>query len=135
MARLVQAVAMYRPRVIRNSTLGVDHVAEYMARGTGISDSQITMLLTELHKAIVFLNSAGFGVKLPDIGTFGPAIDRHGRLSVSYFTDPKLRRGLNEMGTGGLTIRNRKNIGLDDAGFKALWDADHPDDPVVLTEF
>jgi len=27
-------------------------------------------------------------------------------------------------------IKNREHIGLDNAGYKALWDPDHPDDPL-----
>jgi hypothetical protein len=29
-------------------------------------------------------------------------------------------------------IVNRKHIGLDNAGYKALWDADHPEDPLEI---
>jgi hypothetical protein len=133
MARLVQAVAKYGPRVIRDSTVELDALARWMAHGTNISAGQITMLLMELHDAIVTFNAGGQAVKLPGLGTFGTSVDRHGRLAVTFYTDPQLRRKLNARGTGGLVIQNRRNIGLDDAGYKALWDAEHPDDPVELT--
>jgi hypothetical protein len=29
-------------------------------------------------------------------------------------------------------VHNKSNVGLDNDGFKALWDADHPGDPLEI---
>jgi hypothetical protein len=133
MARLVQAVAKYGPRIIRTRTATVEDVADLLSRRQSASLGTIRLVLTDLQEALVFLNSGGEAVKLPGLGTFGLSIDRNGRLNPSYFADPRLREQLAAAGTRNMTVRNRKNIGLSDAGYKALWDAEHPDDPVVLS--
>jgi hypothetical protein len=39
---------------------------------------------------------------------------------------------INKPGRYSGRLINEQNIGLDDAGYKVLWDADHPDDPLEL---
>jgi hypothetical protein len=49
---------------------------------------------------------------------------------VRFRADGELKRQLNAPGAFTGEIVNRVNIGLDDAEYKALWDAEHPDDPL-----
>ena len=88
--------------------------------------------LGELQEAIVFFNTQGTPVKLPGIGTFGVSVSRDGQRRISFISSGPLRRGVNgELGRD-LPVANSMNIGLDNAGLKALWDAEHPDDPLEI---
>ena len=131
MARLIQAIAKYGPRVERGRTAQLDEVAKEMARGGSLHEFGIRSVLTALPEALVWFNQQGRAVKLTGIGTFGTTVDRNGRIGVSYYQDPGLRAQLNSQLARSKHIRNRRNIGLDDAGYIALWNAEHPDDPVV----
>ena len=133
MARLIQAVAKYGPKVERNKVAKIDDVAEFVARGTGLSDSQVGMVLRELHKAVLTFNRKGTPVQLPGLGTFGVSVTLDGRRKMTFRPDSDLRYGMNEPKVRAkLPIANANNIGLDNAGLKALWDAEHPDDPAYF---
>ena len=64
MARLIQAVAKYGPKVERGRMAGIDQVSELVAKGTGLSDGQVNLVLRELHNAILFYNRTGVPVQL-----------------------------------------------------------------------
>ncbi len=132
MARLVSAVSKYGPRVARKPTAQLPEVSKWIARGTGLTESQVTMALMELSGAILQFNATGTPVKLPGIGIFGVSVDRNGRRKMTFFSDQTLRVAVNGSEGRKLPIRNQGTIGLDNAGYKALWDAEHPDDPLEL---
>mgnify|MGYP000266768896 CR=1 FL=1 len=48
MARLIQAMQKYGPKVERSRTAPPEHVAGWLARGTGLNVSQVEMVLREL---------------------------------------------------------------------------------------
>lgn len=131
MARLIQAIAKYGPRVERGRTVQLDEVAQFLTKNSPLHEFGINAVLGALPEALVWFNQQGRAVKLPEIGTFGTTVDRKGRIGVSYYQDPGLRARLNGHDARHIPIRNRRNIGLDDAGYIALWNADHPDDPVT----
>jgi hypothetical protein len=60
------------------------------------------------------------------------AVNRRGKRSVGFRADPDLSGGLNDRAARNLPIRNQGRTGLDNAGYKALWDAEHPEDPLEL---
>ncbi len=99
---------------------------------TSINKGDVLRLLQELKEALLFFNSQGTPVKLPGIGTFSPSIDRHGQISINLRLDASLRQNINAPRTYTGFIRNKANIGLDDASYKALWDKANPDDPLEL---
>jgi len=132
MARLIQAMQKYGPKVERSRTAPPEHVAGWLARGTGLNVSQVEMVLRELHEAVLYFNKIGTPVKLSGLGTFAVSVDRHGRRRIGLRADMGLRRGMNGEHASLLPLRNADNIGIDNAAFKTLWDAEHPDDPLEI---
>lgn len=132
MAKIVQAFNTYGPRLVLNPTAQLDRVAGWMAMRTGLNKSEITMVLQELSDAVLYYNRQGMPVKVPGIGTFSPSINRAGEIKIHVRTDGALKRGIAAPESYTGTIENRERAGLDDAGYKALWDADHPDDPLEV---
>ena len=122
----------YGPKLRRMPTAQLDDVVEWMAGHTGLNRGEVLLMLAELHDAILFFNRQGRAVKLPDIGTFSPGIDRHGRLRVNFRADVSLKKQMAWRHEYHGDILNKSRIGWTDAQYKALWDAEHPDDPLEI---
>ncbi|MCR4407232.1 MAG: hypothetical protein NUW24_09970 [Anaerolineae bacterium] len=132
MARIVQAVNVYGPKLVLNPTAQLDQIADWMAMRTGLNKSEVMMVLQELSDAILYFNNQGTPVKFPGIGTFTPSIDRHGKFNINFRADAALKNGINAPGAYTGQVHHKDRIGLDNAGYKELWDAEHPDDPLEI---
>ena len=132
MAKIVHAVRRYGPKLERLPTAQIDDVVEWMASRTGLNRSEVLMVVAELHEAILFFNREGRAVKLPDIGTFAPGIDRDGNVRINFQTAVRLKKALARRDQYTGRIRNKARIGWTNADYKALWDAENPDDPLEI---
>jgi hypothetical protein len=90
------------------------------------------MVLQELSEAILYYNKQGTPVKISGVGIFRPSINRDGKFNIHLRADTALKKGINAPDAYSGTVLNKDHIGLDDAGYKALWDEDHPDDPLEI---
>jgi len=132
MATLIEVLATHGPRLMYNRTLEVDQIAEWLASRSGLPAAQTEMVLKELRAAAIYFCRTGTPVRLPGIGRIRVSLGRNGTYRINITPDPVLRKAMNAPGTYTGPIRNAVNIGLDNAGYKALWDAEHPDDPLEL---
>jgi len=130
MARIVQAVSAYGPKLELNATAQLEQVADWMAMRTGLNKSEVQMVLQEMNEAILYFNNQGTPVKLPGVGTFSPSISREGKFKINLRADAGLKKSINAPDAYTGRMANKSRIGLDNAGYKELWDADHPDDPL-----
>jgi hypothetical protein len=99
---------------------------------TGLNKSDVMMAFGEISDAILYYNRDGVPVKIQGVGTFTPYINRSGGFSVHYRADMSLKNGINSPGAFEGEVLNKERIGLSDEEYKALWDADHPDDPLEI---
>ncbi len=132
MTNMLQAVNKYGPKLDLNQTARLREVAEWMSMRTGIKKSEVRLLLEEMSEAIVYFNCKGTPIKLPGVGIFGPSIGRRGTKRINLHNDPVLKNGINAPGAYTGRILNKSRIGLDDQGYKDLWDTDHPDKPLKI---
>lgn len=130
MASRISALNHYRPQIEYGDTADWREVANYMAASSTLSPSDIIGVLTGLEDAVLHFNLKGRGVKLEGLGTYLPNINYRGELDVAHRLDRRLKRQLNNSSFNG-RIRNKKNIGKSTAEVIALWNAEHPDDPVL----
>lgn len=130
MASRISALNHYRPQIEYRETAGWREVAELIAARSTFSTSDVIGVLTGLQDAVVHFNLRGHGVKLEGLGTYLPNINYQGELDVAHRLDRNLKRALNAGSFSG-RIRNKKNIGMTAAEVIALWNAEHPDDPVI----
>lgn len=128
----MQAVRDYGPRVELNPTAQLKQVADWMAMRTGLNKSEVQMVLQEANEAILYFNSQGTPVKLPGVGTFTPSVNREGTFKINFRADMDLKKRVNAGDAYSGTVNNKNRIGLDNAGYKELWDADHADDPLEI---
>ena len=129
MASRISVLNHYRPQIEYGETADWREMAEFLADRSTLSRSDIIGVLTGLQEAVVFFNQRGRGVKLEGLGTYLPNINYRGELDVAHRLDRRLKRALNNGSFSG-RIRNKKNIGKTSAEVIALWNAEHPDDPV-----
>jgi nucleoid DNA-binding protein len=134
MASILQATNYFGPKLELRSTAQLEKLAEWMAMRTGLNKSEVLMVLQEMSDAILNFNKEGTPVKFPGVGTFTPSINRNGEFSINFRADMALKNGMNTPNAYSGTIRNKANSGIDNAALKALWDAEFPDDPLVIPE-
>jgi nucleoid DNA-binding protein len=132
MAKFLQAIVQYGPRLELQSTAQLDQVSEWMAMRTGLNKSEAMLVFQEMSDAILNFAKNGAPVKFPGVGTFSPSIDRNGDVSINFRADSVLRNGINAPSAYRGAIANKAHIGLENDKFKQLWDTDHPDDPLEL---
>ena len=132
MAALLQAVNKYGPKIDPNETAELEKVVRWMASRTGLNASEVLMVMREMRDGILFFNGMGTPVRLPGVGTFTPYVNRDGVFKVGFRADAQLKKLIN--GPEGFEgrMKNQANIGISNEDLKALWDADHPDDPLEI---
>ena len=130
MASRISALNHYRPQIEYGETADWHETADWLADTSTLSPSDVIGALTGLQEAVVYFNRQGRGVRLEGLGTYLPNINYQGELDVAHRLDRDLKRALNNGSFSG-RIRNKKNIGKTAAEVIALWNAEHPDDPVL----
>ena len=130
MASLISALNYYRPQIEYGETAGWREVADLLASTSTLSHSDVIGVLVGLQGAVVDFNQRGRGVRLEGLGTYLPNINYRGELDVAHRLDRELKRALNNGSFNG-RIRNKKSIGMTTADVVALWNAEHPDNPVL----
>ena len=130
MASRINAIAAYGPRIDLGRTAEMGDLVAYIATRTGLNESGIRQVLLELRDAAGFYNLAGQAVRLEGLGTYSPKISLAGTFGVGHRADKALKNQLNTPGAFRGEIVNREHIGKTTDELVALWDADHPDDPI-----
>ena len=129
MASVVTALSHYRPQIEYGETAGWREIADYLVENSTLSRADIIATLTGLQEAVLHFHRHGRGVKLEGLGTYLPNVNYRGEYDVAHRLNRELKRALNDGSFAG-KIRNRRNIGKTQAEIIALWNSEHPDDPV-----
>lgn len=129
MASKIKAINACRPRIKVARTVQRDELVRHVARHTGLNESELVQVLIELRDAVVDFNRSGVGVKLEGLGTYLPNMRLDGSLDVQHRLDKGLKRRLNQEPFEGEVV-NRQNVGKTAGELVALWNEEHPDDPV-----
>ena len=129
MASLVSALNQYRPQIEYGDTADWREVADFMADNSTLSRADIIAVLTGLQQAVIHCHRQGRGVRREGLGTYLPNVNYRGEFDVAHRLDRELKRALNGGSFSG-KIRNKRNIGKTTEEVIALWNSEHPDDPV-----
>ena len=128
MAKLIQAIGVYAPRVEVMHTVQTRQIAEYIAGRSSLNRGEIEGVLREFNEALVFFAKQGQAVKLEGVGTFTPTIDLGGTLDIGFRLDTSIDGALNTVNAFTGDVTNRENIGRSSADLKAMWNAANPTD-------
>ncbi|MFN8423107.1 MAG: hypothetical protein U0470_06845 [Anaerolineae bacterium] len=134
MATFLEAVQAFGPRLVYNRTATTATVANTLAGRTGLKYGQVLLVLRELHEVLIQYLETGTPVELEGFGRCRPTMNRAGHLRIAVTIDGELASAVDHLENYAGEVLNRANIGLDDDGYKLLWDTAHPDDPLELPE-
>ena len=84
MAKLIQAVSRYGPRLEKLQTVSIEDIAESIARRTGLNISEIMMMIQETSEVILEFNRDGRPVRFPGVGIFTPSIKRETHRQIEH---------------------------------------------------
>ena len=130
MASRIKAINAYMPRIELGRRAEMDELIDLIAARTGLNEGEVRQVLLEMRDAVLFYNLQGRGVKLEGLGTYTPIIQLDGDFKVGHRADVALKKGLNAPGEFRGDIENSENIGKTGDDLVAMWNEDHPDDPV-----
>jgi hypothetical protein len=130
MASRIKAINAYMPRIELGRRAEMDELIDLIAARTGLNEGEIRQVLLEMRDSVLFYNLQGRAVKLEGLGTYTPVIQLDGDFKVGHRADVALKKGLNAPGEFRGDIENSENIGKTGDDLVAMWNEDHPDDPV-----
>lgn len=130
MAKMIEAIRAFTPRVKIGSTADLFEVANFISGRSGLNEGAILNVMSELREAITFFNMAGRPVRLRGLGTFSPTIDLEGRFGINHRPDSHLLSEINISGRFNGDIVNRDMLGKTTDELVERWNTEHPNDKV-----
>ena len=131
MASRIQAIKHYKPRLKRRRRIEPDEFAEYVASISSLSEGDVYHALADISRALLSLLRSGQSVRLEGLGLIMPSIDTQGKFVVRLKPDRKLNIDITIKQEFFGEVVNRQHIGKNGDQLVALWNAEHPDDPVA----
>jgi hypothetical protein len=131
MAHRIQAINAYRPRIEQGNTVQKAELIRELSHATSLVEGVVSLTMSELKFRLIGFLRAGRAVKVEGLGTWTPTISLDGTISIQYRPDMAFDYELNQPGGFTASILNRDSIGKTAEDLVALWDAAHPEDPVL----
>ena len=128
MAKRIQAVAQYGPRLQPATPLSGEELIEQITEGSNESKSSVLAVLSALDSAIEQALKSGRIVQLPNGTHYRPIGKVDGTVKVRVRVNPLVLRDVNDNFRG--EWYNTENIGVSIEELIAQWNEAHPDDPV-----
>ena len=130
MAKVIQAVTAYRPRLDLADTATEARFMELITQRTTLSPGVVKNVQESEVEVLIGLLLDGRPVHT-GIAIYTPSIDTDGNIDIHVRVDKRILRALNAEGAFRGHIINKENIGKSSEELTALWNAEHPDDPVA----
>jgi hypothetical protein len=129
MAKKIQAWAAYAPKITLGAPMTKDELIENIIAATNQSKGSVLAVLAELDVQIEAGLKAGRIAQMPNGTHFEPIGKKDGSIDIGVRVNPDLDKKVNA-GFRGKWV-NADNIGKEEAEIVALWNAAHPEDPIV----
>jgi hypothetical protein len=131
MAKLIQAFATYGPRIDLLKAADSEDFMHSITRRTTLSSGVVKNVQEcEVETLIEMLTDAR--PVHSGVAIFTPTIDAQGYVKVSVRVDKRILTALNASDTFKGRIKNSANIGLTREQYVAMWNREHPEDPILL---
>jgi hypothetical protein len=131
MSTKMKAIGAYCPRVQLERMVDAEDIAEHLAMRTGLLEAQIYHVLIELRETVRHFTLRGHSVRLDGLGIYSPGVELDGTITIHHRADRYLIKELNKEGAFRGIITHRENIGKTGVELVALWDEEHPTDPIT----
>jgi hypothetical protein len=131
MASRIQAIYKYSPHLKQARRVATQDLVDLIVQRTDASESAVCRVLLDLRDALVYFMRQGHSVTIEGLGTYTPTIGLNGRIHIGHRADRTLKRQVRPLENFLGEIIHRENIGRSGDELVALWNAEHPEDPVV----
>lgn len=131
MAKEVQAVRAYTPRIVHEQLVEMSMLAQAIAARTSFNTGAILNMLYEFKEVLTYYALSGFPVRLEGLGIFSPTVNKDGKFDLNYRTDLSLKSELNKRGAYRGVLKNRNMIGKSMDDMIERWNQEHPDDLII----
>ncbi len=128
MAQNIQVWSTYGPRITLADPMTKEEVIDNIISATNQSRGSVLAVLAELDVQLESGLKAGRIVHLPNGTHFEPVGKKDGSIDIKVRVNPALDKEVNA-GFRGKWV-NHENVGKSEAELIALWNKDHPDDPI-----
>jgi nucleoid DNA-binding protein len=130
MAKEIQAVRAYTPRVVQGKLVEMSMLAQAIAARTSFNTGAILNMLYEFKEVLTEYALSGFPVRLEGLGIFSPTVNKEREFDLNYRTDVFLKSELNKRGAFRGVMKNRDMIGKSLDDMIERWNREHPDDKI-----
>src|SRR5512136_230128 len=111
MAKEVQAVRAYTPRVVHGQLIEMSMLTQAIAARTSFNTGAVLNMLYEFKEVLIEYALSGFPVRLEGLGIFSPTVNKDGEFDLNYRADLYLKSELNKRGAYRGVLKNRNMIG------------------------
>ena len=129
MASRIKAIKAMQASIQPRPTAEMRDLVDFIQGRTGLNEGEIWQVLMELRDTLVFFARSGQATKLPGMGTFTPTLRADGDFHMTFRPAVELKQALNQGDFWG-RLNNQKNRGKSADALVALWNEQHPEDPV-----
>jgi hypothetical protein len=130
MAKLIQAFATYGPRIDLKKAADSQAYMEKITNRTTLSSGVVKNVQECEVETLIDLLSDARPVH-SGVAIFTPIIDAQGYVKVSVRVDKRILSALNASEAFSGMIKNSANIGLTREQYIAMWNHEHPEDPIL----
>jgi hypothetical protein len=130
-AKFLQAVVAYGPKIDLMEAAEPQRFMELITRRTTLSAGVVKNVQETEVETLISLLKEGRPVHT-GIAIFSPSIDLKGNININVRVDKRIIAALNNPGVFAGHIRNSENIGKTAPEIVALWNEEHPDDPIPV---
>ncbi len=127
-AQKIQAWAAYGPRIALGDPMKKEELIENIVAATNQSKGSVLAVLAELDVQLEAGLKAGRIVHLPNGTHFEPIGKKDGSINIGVRVNPELDKDVNNGFRGNWV--NSANFNKSEAEIVALWNAEHPEDPI-----
>ncbi len=130
MAKKIQAIAAYRPRIDMGVVADSDRFLNLVTQRTTLSRGVVKNVQESEVEALVGLLVEGRSVRT-GAATYTPSLTLDGRVHIQVQVDRRILRALNAPGALSGKLLNAENVGKKAEDLVQQWDEAHPGDPVA----
>ena len=131
MAKRIQAITAYRPRIVQGDAVSEERYMELITQRTTLSTGVVKNVQESEVETLIGLLLEGRPVHT-GIAIYTLEIGLDGTYRVNVKLDRRISRAVNVKGAFQGRIANAKNIGKTSDDLVTQWNEDHPGDLIVL---
>ncbi len=129
MARRINAISSYRPRIKLGKAVSTERYMELLTRRTTLSAGVVKNVQESEVETLIGLLLDGCPVHT-GIAIYTPTIDLDGNFAIKVKVDKRMPRAMNAEDAFRGHVHNAENIGQSGDELVGRWNVEHPDDPV-----